>query len=169
MIVLAAHGAPATDYPRARVGLLMALEMAGRRLARLPGVQSWRHSLEREVRAWPRTGSNDPYKTAVDELAVALAARINCRVIVGYNEFCAPEVGEALHRAVEEGAKRVLIIPTMLLRGNEHTEAEIAGAVDDARQQHPAVTFVYAWPFDLDRLVSLYADQAVAYGSFGSY
>jgi sirohydrochlorin cobaltochelatase len=159
VVVLAAHGAPAKDYPRWRVGVMMALEMGGAGLGRLPGVNTWRQRLVAEVCGWPRTPTNDPYKAAVDELAGALSAQLQCRVLAGYNEFCAPDIPAALDQAAAEGARRVVVIPTMLLRGNEHTEAEIAAAVAAARQRHPGIQFVYAWPFELTELVGLFSRQ----------
>ena len=155
-VVLAAHGAPATDCPKRRVGLLVALEMSNTRLRPLVRL---RERLEREIRDWPRTPANDPYKAAVDTLAAALSDRLRCPVVAGYNEFCNPTIAQALDRAVAAGARRVIVIPTMLLRGNEHTEAEIRGAVDSAPSRHPGVTFRYAFPFPLEALLDLYARQ----------
>jgi sirohydrochlorin ferrochelatase len=157
MVVLAAHGAPARDYPRWKVGVLMGLEMSP--LGRLRLFSKWEESLAEDVRAWPRTLANDPYKTAVDELAAGLQADLGLDVIVGYNEFCLPTISAAIEQAVTRGAERVIIIPTMLLRGNEHTEAEIAGAVEAARQRFPQVQFEYAWPFELPHMLALFAGQ----------
>jgi sirohydrochlorin cobaltochelatase len=157
VIVIAAHGAPARDFPRGKVGLLMAFEMSP--VGRLPLFSGWRARLEAEVRAWPRTRESDPYQAAVDDLAAALEAELGHRVLVGYNEFCSPTVSDALDQAAAEGAQRVIVIPTMLLRGNEHTEAEIAGAVAETRQRHPAVTFEYAWPFNPSQMLALFAGQ----------
>jgi sirohydrochlorin cobaltochelatase len=158
--VLAAHGIPATDYPRWRVGLLMMLEfipLAGR----IGLLRAWRASLDRHMRAWPRTLDNDPYKAAVDELAGGVQARLGWPVIAAYNEFCAPDVGQAIDQAVARGARRVGVLPTMLVRGNEHTESEILEAVAEARARHPGADLRYAWPFDLDELIGLLATQAV--------
>src|SRR3989338_11399296 len=71
-VVLAAHGVPATDFPAWRVGLLMTLEFSGSVVERIGFLRSWRERLEHEVRAWPRTAANDPYKAAVDELAARI-------------------------------------------------------------------------------------------------
>ncbi len=163
IVVLAAHGAPPTDYPPMRVGLLMMLEFAGNKAERLRPLRSWRERLTQEVIRWPRTPENDPYKRAVDDLAQRLAARLGCRVIASYNEFCAPTVDEAIDQAVEEGARRVIVIPTMLLRGNSHTEHEIYASVIQARQRHPDVSIEYAWPFHEDLITSLFAEQVAQY------
>ena len=162
-LVVAAHGIPATDYPRRRVGLLMALEFSGKLAERLGVLRRWRGALEREVRAWPRTPENDPYKSAVDGLCRGLSVRLGWPVFAGYNEFCAPTVDEALDQAVAAGADRVVVLPTMLVRGNEHTEKEIRDAVARASARYPTIDLRYAWPFQEERLIELLADQAGAF------
>lgn len=114
--------------------------------------------------ARPRTAANDPYKAAVDELAARLAARIGWRTLVGYNEFCAPTIAEAIDHAVAEGAAQIIVAPTMLLRGNQHTEAEISAIVAESRKRHPLAIIRYAWPFDDDRVVSLFVEHILANG-----
>ncbi len=141
----------------------MALEFSGTVVERVSFLRAWRDALDREVRAWPRTLENDPYKAAVDELASRLTARLGWPVFVGYNEFCVPTIDEAMDRAVAEGAQRVVVLPTMLVRGNEHTELEIREAVTRARKRHPAVDLRYAWPFDQAQLITLLAGQVVAH------
>lgn len=157
-IVIAAHGVPAVDYPGWRVGLLMALEFAPM-ASRIGLLRSWQEALDRHVRDWPRTPESDPYKAAVDELAADLSARTGWPVIAGYNEFCAPTIGQAIDQAVAEGAGRVVVLPTMLVRGNEHTELEIRETVVWAGERHPSVDIRYAWPFDQEHLVGLLAHQ----------
>ncbi len=158
-VVLAAHGIPPLDYPPRRVGLLMALEFSGRLVERVGLLRRLRDRLDREVRRWPRCPANDPYRTAVEELAQKLATRLGCPVFVGYNEFCAPDVWEALSLAVAEGAQRVVVIPTMLVRGNTHTEEEIRAVVEKARSHYREVDIRYAWPFDEDRVADLLAEH----------
>lgn len=162
-LVLAAHGVPATDYPAWRVGLLMALEFSGKMVKRIGFLRAWRETLEREVRVWARTPQNDPYKAAVDELAAGLSARLGWPALVGYNEFCAPTVDEAIDRAFADGAGRVIVLPTMLVRGNDRTEREIRKAVDRARERHPAVDLRYAWPFDQEQLIEPPAGQVFTF------
>jgi len=157
-VVLAAHGAPATDYPPLRVGFLMMLEFA-KPVERIGFLRAWRDRLDKEMRTWRRTQENDPYKVAVDDLAAQLAARLDCRVIVGYNEFCAPTIDEAIDRVIADGAQRVIVLTTMLVRGNSHTELEIQQTVVHARERHPKADIRYAWRFEQARLVSLFADQ----------
>lgn len=157
-VVLAAHGAPATDYPPIRVGMLMMLEFGGGPIKRLGFLRRWRAKLEDEIATWPRTADNDPYKIAVERLADALAERTGYPVIPGYNEFCLPAIGEAIDRAVAEGAQEVVVAPTMLVRGNQHTESEIREAVEAAGKRHPHATIHYAFPYEQRLLVTLLAD-----------
>lgn len=144
-VVVAAHGIPATDYPPRRVGLLMALEFSGQLAERFGVLRRWREALEREVRTWPRTPENDPYKSAVDELCRGLSVRIGWPVFAAYNEFCAPTVDQALDQAVAAGAERVVVLPTMLVRANEHTEKEIRDAVAGATARYPIVDRLQRW------------------------
>jgi len=157
-VVLAAHGAPATDYPPMRVGMLMMLEFGGGPIRRLGFLQRWRGKLADEIATWPRTVDNDPYKVAVERLAEALSERTGYPVIPGYNEFCLPTIGEAIDRAVAEGAREVVVAPTMLLRGNQHTESEIRDAVEAAGRRHPQAAIHYAFPYEQQLLVTLLAD-----------
>ena len=85
-------------------------------------------------------------------------------VLAGYNEFCAPTVAEAIGRAVAEGATQIIVVPTMLPRGNQHTEAEISAIVAESRKRHPLAIIRYAWPFDDDRVVSLFVEHILANG-----
>jgi sirohydrochlorin ferrochelatase len=161
VVVLAAHGAPPTDYPRMRVGLLMLLEYSPKALQRLPFVGAWRERLRAEVAGWPRTRVTDPYKAAVDDLAKGISSRLGVGVVPGYNEFCAPTVEGAIAKAIADGAARVLVIPTMLLRGNAHTEAEIHEAVRESSLAHPTAQIEYVWPFAHDRMVTLFAGEVL--------
>lgn len=161
-VVLAAHGAPATDYPRMRVGLLMLLEFSGKFVERLPPLRAWRERLAAQAATWPRTAANDPYKAAVDDLAARLSHRLACPVLAAYNEFCSPPVGQAIADALSGGASEVVVVPTMLVRGNQHTELEILEAVVQARRAHPRAVIHYAWPFEESLLVSLLAEVVTA-------
>ena len=160
-VVLAAHGAPPTDYPRSRVGIQMMLEYSPKPLRGLPPLRRWHDRLVERVTGWPRTRVTDPYKAAVDDLAEGIAERLGMPVVAGYNEFCAPTVGQALEQAISGGATRVLVVPTMLLQGNSHTETEIQAAVEQVRLRHPSLKIEYAWPFSQERMVALFAGQVL--------
>jgi len=163
IIVLAGHGAPATDYPAERLGQLMMLHTRLERTsdpADHARLAAQAEVAEREVRSWPRTPENDPYKAGLEALAARLAAHTGFPVEVGYNEFCAPSVSEAIDRAVERGARKIVVLTTMLTPGGQHSEADFRQIVAEAQTRHPGVAIVYAWPFDLDRVAALFAEQA---------
>lgn len=133
----------------------MALEMM-----RLP-FPGLRRRLDDEIRDWPRTETNDPYRLAVLRLAAALETRLGFPVLAGYNEFCRPTLAEALDQSAALGVEEVVVLPTMLLRGNEHTEEEIATAVHEAARHNPQTRYRYAWPFPETALVELFANQVL--------
>jgi sirohydrochlorin cobaltochelatase len=158
-IVLIGHGGTASDTPKAMVGELKRLE--GERQARREMKMSAREAeLDKIVREWPRTPATDAYKYGVEEIAKALAPKLDGRKLVtAYNEFCAPSVEDAIEGLVAEGFGRILLISTMFTRGGIHAECEIPGIVSEARKKHPGVQVEYAWPFDAGFLADFLAAQ----------
>jgi sirohydrochlorin cobaltochelatase len=100
------------------------------------------------MRGWPRTPANDPFYAASRELAQALSCETGVEVLVGFNEFCAPDLEEALGEAAAGGAESVIVVTPMMTRGGEHAEIDIARAVEDFRGRHPGIKITYAWPFE---------------------
>ena len=149
-VVLAMHGAPPKDFPADEMeeyfSLHHRLERAGARAA-----AAWRdraRELETRMRRWPRTAVNDPFWAASADLARHLADTTGAAVFVGFNEFCGPSVEEAIDEAAAGRPAQVVVVTPMLTRGGEHAEADIPAAIERARARHPAVSIVYAWPFD---------------------
>src|SRR5262245_51460361 len=123
-IVLAMHGMPPSDFPREERGELVTLEM---KVGRGEATDTQRirfHAIDSRMRQWPRTPKNDPYHAASHELAGKLAKETGLEVTVGFNEFCAPSLDEALNQAVVKGADEVVIVTTMLTRGGSHSEID---------------------------------------------
>ena len=150
VIVLVMHGAPPRDFSRPRLGEFFALHA---RLGQVAEAEKQSllarfEPLEREIRSWPRTPENDPFYTFSQELACELAAVTGNEVIVGYNEFCAPDVPLALERAVELGAGRIMVVTPMMTRGGEHAETEIPALIREFGSLHPEIEIKYAWPFE---------------------
>jgi sirohydrochlorin cobaltochelatase len=158
-VVLIGHGGSATDTPRALVGELKRLE--AERQARRELTMSPREAeLDRQVRAWPRRPETDPYKYGVEEIAQALAPRLGGRrLVVAYNEFCAPSVEDAIETLVGEGFERIVLISTMYTRGGIHAECEIPGIVIETRKKHPRVSVEYAWPYEPGFIADFLAAQ----------
>ncbi len=158
-IVLAAHGAPATDCPRRTIGMFMALESMPRIVNRFGFLQRLKARLEKCVRCWPRTVANDPYRLGVEALAERIAAQTGDEVISGYLEFCAPDIGACIDEAAGRGAGRVVVVTTMTTRGGAHSETEIREIVEAAQKRHPGVAILYVWPFDTDRVARFFVDE----------
>ena len=158
-VVLIGHGGTATDTPKASVGELKRLE--AERQARRELVMSPREAeLDKLVREWPRTPETDPYKYGFEEIARALAPKLGGRkLVVAYNEFCAPSVEDAIKSLVNEGYGKISLISTMFTRGGIHAECEIPGIVLEARKKHPGLEIDYAWPYDADFIASFLASQ----------
>ncbi|MGD0329514.1 MAG: CbiX/SirB N-terminal domain-containing protein [Nitrososphaeria archaeon] len=111
------------------------------------------------MRAWPRTAQNDPFYVGSQELAAHLSEATGCEVILGFNEFCAPSLDDALSRAVARGAEKVIVVTPMMTRGGEHAEVDIPAAVKTAQAQHPEIPITYAWPFRVSEVASFLAAQ----------
>lgn len=150
VIVLAMHGVPPNDFPHPELReffeLHGRLEMAPE--ASALALRRRYEELEEKIRRWPRTPANDPYHAASYELADAVRRETGLDVAVGFNEFCAPRLDEAMEKALKDGADRLVVVSTMLTRGGEHAEREIAQAVAIARLNHPGAEILYAWPFE---------------------
>ena len=161
VIVLAMHGAPPTDFPPQEIGELFMLHM---RLEHARGperaaLEQRFAELDARVRDWPRTSQNDPFYVGSLELAAHLERLAGSPVIVGFNEFCAPGLDEALDRAAAAFDGRVVVITTMVTRGGEHSEVDIPAAIQQARERHPHTSFVYAWPYTGNAVAQFLADQ----------
>jgi sirohydrochlorin cobaltochelatase len=158
-VVLIGHGGSASDIPRALVSELKRLE--GERQTRKGLTMSPREAeLDKQVREWPRTPETDPYKFGVEAIAEALGPKLpGRRLVVAYNEFCAPSVESAIEGLVGEGCTRILLISTMFTRGGIHAEFEIPAIVVETRKKHPGVDVEYAWPYDPGFIADFLAAQ----------
>jgi len=149
VIVLAMHGAPPADFPprdqAEYFGLHHELDRAGAgdRARLLPRFEE----LDLRMRSWPRTPANDPFWAASVELGAALEQVAGARVLVGFNQFCAPSLDQALDQAAALGPAKVRVATSMLTRGGEHAERDIPAAIARAAERYPSVRFEYAWPY----------------------
>jgi len=161
IIVLVMHGAPPNNFPEREMAELFSLNA---RVEGVAGVESAalehrRLELDAKMRAWPRTAQNDPFYTGSQELATRLSEATGCEVIVGFNEFCAPSLSEALSHAIARGPEKVIVVTPMMTRGGEHAEVDIPAAVKTAQAQHPEIPITYAWPFRVSEVASFLATQ----------
>jgi sirohydrochlorin cobaltochelatase len=161
VILLAAHGAPPKDFPKDRLveffGLHFRLE-AMKGPGRAP-MEARLRELAREMLDWPRTPQNDPFHAATTELARLLAERTGKEVLVGFNEFCRPDLDEAFGMAIEGGAGHIVVVTPMMTPGGEHAEEDIPAAIGRARGRWPGVRVDYLWPLDLREVAGFLADQ----------
>lgn len=159
IVVLAMHGSPPTDFPPADLGEFFALHLRveASHGAAPPEILQQFQALEFRLRAWPRNKTNDPFYAGSLALGRQLEAALGHKVIVGFNEFCAPSLAEAFAAAVEHGADQVVVATPMMTRGGEHSETDIPEAVDAARRRYPDVIFRYAWPFEPGQVAAFLA------------
>jgi len=165
VIVLAMHGAPPNDFPRHEMaelfGLHARLEHAGE--AERPALERRHAVLDAKMRAWPRTPDNDPFYAGSCELAMQLRQVTGNDVIVGFNEFCAPSLGDALDQAAAQAAERIIVITPMMTRGGEHSERDIPVAIRRMQERRPEIPIVYAWPFEVSEVARFLAAQISRY------
>ena len=161
VVVLAMHGMPPVDFPKEELAEFFKLHSiieTGK-----SGDQEFlreRHAfLDNKIRKWPRDEHNDPFYAASRELATHLRQKSGHEVVVGYNEFCAPSIDEALQAAVDKNANKIIVVTPMMTRGGSHTEKDIPAAIDRIRRLHPQIDIIYAWPFDTAEVAKFLSDQ----------
>ncbi|MHA1964681.1 MAG: sirohydrochlorin chelatase [Candidatus Thorarchaeota archaeon] len=161
VIVLAMHGAPPKDFPGSELmeffKLHMALEHSTDGIP--PSMQNKHDEMDRKIRQWPRNVENDPFWDASHKLAKELSRVTGHEVVVGFNEFCSPNIDEALEKAVILGADNVIVVTPMMTPGGEHSEVDIPQSIKRAQERHPDASFRYAWPFELRAVATFLAGQ----------
>lgn len=152
VIVLAMHGMTPNDFPQEEKRELFKLRVQlgeGPFEGEKTPQQKRLEELDRKMRLWPRSEVNDPYDSAARRLAEELKRQISMDVLIGYNEFCSPDLCAAFDAAAQiKGIQKVLVITPMVTRGGNHSEEEIPALVDKAQKKHPHIRFIYAWPFE---------------------
>ena len=167
VVVLAMHGSPPKDFPRHELAEFFGLEARlgaegvehGTSARGLDPLRRRHAELDARMRAWPRTAGNDPFFAASRILAAELARVTGHEVVLGFNEFCAPDLDEALEQAVAARPDRVVVVTAMMTPGGEHAEAEIPLAISRARERHPGLEMIYAWPFETGAAAGFLAEQ----------
>jgi len=165
IIVLAMHGAPPLDFPPEEMTEFMRLHARGGHTSKPDvGAQRLRYEeLEAKMRAWPRTGQNDPFYAGSQDLARQLRQESGIEVIIGFNEFCAPTLDDALERAAAREAEKIVVITPMMTRGGEHSAIDIPEAIRRAQQKFPTQKIVYAWPFPTEDIARFLASQLIRF------
>lgn len=158
-VILVGHGGIPADCPGELVSELKRLE--GMRRARgLVEMSPREAELDKQIRDWPRTPESDPYGAGLEQIATRLRPRVAPRkLVVAYNEFCAPSLEDAIADLVAHGVRRIVLTTTMFTPGGSHSEQEIPEIVEHQSKLYPDVEIRYAWPFDLERAADFLADQ----------
>lgn len=155
-VILVGHGGLPSDCPSELVSRFKRLEM--QRRAKGEPASEEEKELDRKIRDWPRTPESDPYKVGLERLAKHLADKMpDCKIVVSYNEFCAPSIEEAVDDLVVSGIKSISLISSMFTPGGSHSDIEIPEEVEELRSKYPDVKFLYAWPFNLNNIADLMA------------
>lgn len=157
-IVLVGHGGIPKDYPSELVTKLKRLE-AQRRAAGM-SISTEEHELDTKIRRWPRTAATDPYRFGLETVAAALRPQLDGALLaLAYNEFCAPTLEESVEELIKKGATHITVTTTMFTPGGAHSEVEIPEILDSLRPRHPEIELRYAWPFDLQLIAKILAEQ----------
>lgn len=157
-IVLVGHGGIPKDYPSELVTKLKRLE-AQRRAAGM-SISTEEHELDTKIRRWPRTAASDPYRFGLETVAAALRPQLDGALLaLAYNEFCAPTLEESVEELIKKGATHITVTTTMFTPGGAHSEVEIPEILDSLRPRHPEIELRYAWPFDLQLIAKILAEQ----------
>jgi sirohydrochlorin cobaltochelatase len=157
-IVLVGHGGIPKDYPSELVTKLKRLE-AQRRAAGM-SISTEEQELDTKIRRWPRTAATDPYRFGLETVAAALRPQLDGALLaLAYNEFCAPTLEESVEELIKKGATHITVTTTMFTPGGAHSEVEIPEILDSLRPRHPEIELRYAWPFDLQLIAKILAEQ----------
>ena len=157
-VVLVGHGGVPRDYPRERLTQLRGLE-ARRRVTKAPPSPE-EVALETELRQWPRTPATDPYQAGLKSVAAHLRPLLEpARLVLAYNEFCAPTVAEAVRALATEDVTDIVAVPSMLTPGGAHAEIDIPEALLALRTEFPHLSVRYTWPFAAEHLASFFVEH----------
>jgi len=146
VVVLAMHGLPPSDFPKNQFAEYMNLHAKYRSGdTNIDAETEERHtSLEKRIRYWPRTRLNDPFYTASLDIAEQLSTDTCCPVILGFAEFCAPDLDEAFDEAVSKGAEQIVVVTPEMAHEGIYPDLDVNHAVNRGKKRHPAVRIICA-------------------------
>jgi sirohydrochlorin cobaltochelatase len=146
IVVLAMHGLPPSDFPKKQFAEYTYLRTQFRNGAITANKESQnRHTdLEKRIRYWPRTRLNDPFYVASHDIAEQLSSDARCPVILGFAEFCAPDLDEAFDEAVSKGAEQIVVVTPEISHEGAYPDLDINQAVNRVKKRHPAIRIVCA-------------------------
>jgi sirohydrochlorin ferrochelatase len=95
-------------------------------------------------------GSRDP--AGIDELWAFASAWQELRPDrlqgVGFLEFARPTIAEAVQSLAEQGARRIVVVPAMLMAAG-HVKNDVPSELAEARLRHPGIAFHMARALDI--------------------
>jgi sirohydrochlorin cobaltochelatase len=155
-IVLAMHGAPPLDFPKEELFEFFGLHTrVGHGSSTVsPELKKRYEELNEKILGWPRSSENDPFYAGTMDMAEHLKRVSGYEVIVGFNEFCAPTIKEAIVSAQNQIPKKIIVITPMMTRGGEHSERDIPRVIKDAQKMNLDIPIEYAWPFEISDVAS---------------
>ena len=146
IVVLAMHGLPPSDFPKNQFAEYMGLRAGFRNSNKAVDTDSEKRyaALEKRIRYWPRTRQNDPFYTASQDIAEQLSVDTRCPVILGFAEFCAPDLDEAFDEAVQNGAGQIVVVTPEMSHEGAYPDLDINQAVNRVKKRHPRVRVICA-------------------------
>lgn len=158
--MLAMHGTPPKDFPKTDRKELFEIRAALKHAAPPSKELLARHDfLDQKMRLWPRTKENDPFHFGSMELGRELATQSKFQVIVGFNEFCDPDLDKAIREAVMRSEGKVLVTTPMMTRGGSHSKRDIPATIAGVQKDFQKTEIVYAWPFPLSEIAGFLSAQ----------
>jgi sirohydrochlorin ferrochelatase len=114
-------------------------------------------------------GSQSPANgTEMRAIAALVAEQLpDVQVDVGFLEMTEPPAGVVLDRLVDQGCRRIVVLPLVLL-GAGHAKNDMAAVVLEGRQRHPRCDIVFGSPLGLAKdLVDIMGDAVTSVGGRG--
>ena len=145
-VILIGHGGLPSDIPSEIVENFMRLHKV--RIKRGSKITKEEIELDRAIRLWKRTPENDPYKAGLESLASEMENYLDgYHIKTAYNEFCYPDIENAINELAEDNYTKIILVTTMITRGGSHSEKEIPEELNKLQKEHPTIDIQYAWPF----------------------
>jgi sirohydrochlorin cobaltochelatase len=115
--------------------------------------------LDEKMKRWPRSPENDVFFGSAYKLAKQIEETSGCPVVVGFNEFCAPDLTEAISVAATHKPETIVVITPMMTPGGIHSEVDIPNTIKNAKSQYPNIAFEYVWPFNMANVARFLHEQ----------
>ena len=161
-IILVGHGGLPSDIPSEIVEKFMRTHKA--RVRSGSEITKEEIELDRAIRMWNRTPENDPYKTGLESLASEMENFLDgYHIKTAYNEFCYPDIENAISELAEDNFSKIILVTTMITRGGSHSEKEIPEELNKYQKKHPTINIQYAWPFCMKNFAEFLGKHAQSF------